>query len=115
MSGLINAVGQVLASPSFQQSAAKIVADEFMGLLKQGVEDRDAFIRASAEIATQALLDRAQGAIDEDDLAAVLNKQKAIAQIHANSSEIALRTRIQSVTMRLLDLATGTIASALKP
>ncbi|NUW57082.1 hypothetical protein HUZ95_17840 [Cronobacter turicensis] len=115
MSALLSAISQLLASPSFQKSAGKIVADEFMGLLKQGVGDRDAFIRTSAEIAAQALLDWAQGLIDEDDLAAVLNKQKAIAQIHANSSEIALRTRIQSVTMRLLDLATGSIASALKP
>ncbi|EOC0416832.1 hypothetical protein ACI0Z1_001354 [Cronobacter malonaticus] len=114
MSGLINAVGQALASPQFQKSVGKIVADEFLGLLKQGLNDRETFIKTSAEIAAQAVLDRSQGLISEEDIAALLNKQKAIAQIHANSSEIALRTRIQSVTMRLLDLATGTLASALK-
>ncbi|ALB56372.1 FIG00553991: hypothetical protein [Cronobacter universalis NCTC 9529] len=114
MSALLNAVSQLLASPTFQKSAAKIVANEFLSLLKQGLDDRDAFIKTSAEITAQALLDRAQGMIDEDDLAAVLNKQTAIAQIHANSSEIALRTRIQSVAMRLLELATGTIAPGLK-
>ncbi|ELY4597944.1 hypothetical protein SM003_000501 [Cronobacter malonaticus] len=114
MSTLINAVGQALASPQFQKSALKNVADEFLGLLKQGLNDRETFINTSAEIAAQAVLDRSQGLISEEDMAALLNKQKTIAQIHANSSEIALRTRIQSITMRLLDLAASAIASGLK-
>ncbi|EPN9528133.1 hypothetical protein ACT5AM_002823 [Cronobacter malonaticus] len=114
MNALLNAVGQALASPQFQKSAGKMIADEFLDLLKQGLNDRESFIKTSAEIAAQAVLNRSQGLISEEDMAALLNKQKTIAQIHVNSSEIALRTRIQSITMRLLDLAASAIASGLK-
>ncbi|EGT4438736.1 hypothetical protein AUM55_13840 [Cronobacter sakazakii] len=114
MSTLINAVSRLLASPQFQKQAGKIAVDECLGLLKQGLSDRETFIKTSAELTAQALLDRAQGLISEDDMTALLNKQKTIAQIHANSSEIALRARIQSLTIRLLDLVTGPLCRSIK-
>ncbi|EKY3163978.1 hypothetical protein RA973_000468 [Cronobacter sakazakii] len=113
MSTLINAVSQLLASPQFQKQAGKIAVDECLGLLKQGLSDRETFIKTSAELTAQALLDRAQGLISEDDMTALLNKQKTIARIHANSSEIALRAHIQFLTIRLLDLVTGTLSRSI--
>ncbi|EOC1567456.1 hypothetical protein QMS78_16085 [Cronobacter dublinensis] len=114
MSDLFNAVRQLLASPQFQKNASKIVAEEFLGLLKQGLNDEETFIKTTAEMTAQAVLNQAQGLITEEDMVALLNKQKTISQIHANSAQIALRARIQAVPLRLLDLATGTLAGTLK-
>lgn len=114
MPSLINNVSQMLASPQFTKQTATIVAEEFVGLLKQALNDSDTFINTSAKIAAQALLDRAQGELDEEDMTTLLNKQKTIARIHANSCEIALRTRIQTITMRLIELALNTVAPGLK-
>ncbi|EGT5711606.1 hypothetical protein AGJ35_11065 [Cronobacter dublinensis subsp. dublinensis] len=114
MSDLFNAVRQLLASPQFQKSAGKIVAEEFLGLLKQGLNDEETFIKTTAEMTAQAVLNQAQGLITEEDMTALLNKQKTIAQIHANSSEIALRTRIQTLTVRLIDIAIRSFSGAVK-
>ncbi|ALB68337.1 FIG00553991: hypothetical protein [Cronobacter dublinensis 1210] len=112
MSDLFNAVRQLLASPQFQKSAGKIVAEEFLGLLKEGLNDEETFIKTTAEMTAQAVLNQAQGLITEEDMTALLNKQKTIAQIHANSSEIALRTRIQTLTVRLIDIAIRSFSGA---
>ncbi|EQA3417829.1 hypothetical protein ACX1JO_001366 [Cronobacter dublinensis] len=114
MSDLFNAVRQLLASPQFQKSAGKIVAEEFFGLLKEGLNDEETFIKTTAEMTARAVLNQAQGLITEEDMAALLNKQKTIAQIHANSSEIALRTRIQTLTVRLIDIAIRSFSGAVK-
>ncbi|ELQ6124228.1 hypothetical protein R2255_001188 [Cronobacter dublinensis] len=114
MSDLLNAVRQLLASPQFQKSAGKIVAEEFLGLLKQGLNDEETFIKTTAEMTAQAVLNQAQGLITEEDMTALLNKQKTIAQIHANSSKIALRTRIQTLTVRLIDIAIRSFSGAVK-
>lgn len=45
-------------------------------------------------------------------MTALLNKQKTIAQIHANSSKIALRTRIQTLAVRLIDIAIRSFSGA---
>ncbi|EPX7408392.1 hypothetical protein ACW2AW_000853 [Cronobacter dublinensis] len=114
MSDLLNAVRQLLASPQFQKSAGKIVAEEFLGLLKQGLNDEETFIKTTAEMTAQAVLNQAQGLITEEDMTALPNKQKTIAQIHANSSKIALRTRIQTLTVRLIDIAIRSFSGAVK-
>ncbi|MGY5359835.1 hypothetical protein ACXFAT_18740 [Cronobacter dublinensis] len=114
MSDLFNAVRQLLASPQFQKSAGKIVAEEFFGLLKEGLNDEETFIKTTAEMTARAVLNQAQGLITEEDMAALLNKQKTIAQIHANSSKIALRTRIQTLTVRLIDIALRSFSGAVK-
>ncbi|EOC0208816.1 hypothetical protein ACOJCK_000476 [Cronobacter dublinensis] len=114
MSDLFNAVRQLLASPQFQKSAGKIVAEEFLGLLKQGLSDEETFIKTTAEMTAQAVLNQTQGLITEEDMTALLNKQKTIAQIHANSSKIALRTRIQTLTVRLIDIAIRSFSGAVK-
>ncbi|ALB64246.1 FIG00553991: hypothetical protein [Cronobacter condimenti 1330] len=114
MRHLFHIVNPLLSSAVFKKGAGNIGPEEFTALLKQSLDDREEFIRTSAAIVAQALIDQAQGKIDAEDIITLLNKQKTIAQIHANSSEIALRTRIQALTVRLLDIAIRSFSGVVK-
>jgi hypothetical protein len=63
------------------------------------------FIEESAKNAARWLLMRANKELSADEVSYLLKKQKKTAQIFAKTQEIIVRSRVQKLTYRLLDIA----------
>jgi len=100
---------------SIKDESLKEVKTEFKKLFKDALKDNVDFIKQTAAQIEQALSYRRQGLIGEDDVATLLKKQKKIAQIQANTSEIVVKTRIQKLVYRLLDIAIDVLLKAIVP
>lgn len=110
---ILTDISRILSSSSFRNEAGKILQDEFVSLLKSAAKDKNEFIKNSAHIIAQALLYKAQGYLNEKDVMTILRKQKKIAQIEANNAEVAVMSRIQKITYRLLDISIDFLVKAL--
>jgi len=110
---ILTDISRILSSSSFRNEAGKILQDEFVSLLKSAAKDKNEFIKNSAHIIAQALLYKAQGHLNEKDVMTILRKQKKIAQIEANNAEVAVMSRIQKITYRLLDISIDFLVKAL--
>lgn len=88
-------------------------ATEFVSLLKLALDDEDAGIRDAGELIAIALREKARGWLTQEDLIVLLEGQRDIARLRANNAEIALRNRIQSITVRLLDITLASLIAAL--
>ena len=96
-----------------QPASLGTAATEFFTLLDLATRDEDAGIRDAGTLIALALREKARGWLPQDDLIVLLEGQRDIARLRANNAEIALRSRIQSIVIRLLDLALATLIAAL--
>lgn len=100
---------------TIKAESLKAIKDEFKDLIDTAKKDKSDFIKTSVEQVKQALVYRAEGKLSPDDVATLLRKQKKIAQIEANNSQIQLLSRIQKITYRILDIAIDVLLKSIVP
>ena len=90
-------------------SACAINSAEWMPLLNKVLGE----VRDSAIFLLQALQQKAQGWLTEDDLRLLLEGQRDIARIRANNQSIARQAQLQSTLLRLFDITLLALAGRL--
>ncbi|KFC05353.1 putative inner membrane protein [Trabulsiella guamensis ATCC 49490] len=110
---ILNDLEAAFASPAFRQQAGEIVGGECLALFQQGLTDNDAFIRETCETLAEALRDRARGDLEEEDIRVMLVGMQEQLTIHMTNAQIAVRSRMQSIVERLLDLSLSVLVTAL--
>lgn len=103
----------LLTTATEQPAGLGAAATEFITLLHLATRDEDAGIRDAGTLIAQALREKARGWLTQEDLIMLLEGQRDIARLRANNAEIALRSRIQSIVIRLLDITLATLVAAL--
>ncbi len=94
-------------------SACAIDSAEWMPLLNRVLGDEQREVRDSAIFLLQALQQKAQGWLTEDDLRLLLEGQRDIARIRANSQSIARQAQLKATLLRLLDITLQALAGRL--
>lgn len=94
-------------------SALKEASDEFLKLYEDSKKDSLDFIKKSAERSAGWLVLQAQGKLTSEDVRALLKLQKKNAEIFTNTQQIKVRSRIQKLTYRLLDIAIDVLVAAI--
>lgn len=94
-------------------SACAIDSAEWMPLLNRVLGDEQREVRDSAIFLLQALQQKAQGWLTEDDLRLLLEGQRDIASIRANNQSIARQAQLQATLLRLLDITLLALAGRL--
>ncbi|WP_395521542.1 hypothetical protein [Klebsiella aerogenes] len=94
-------------------SACAINSAEWMPLLNKVLGDEQREVRDSAIFLLQALQQKAQGWLTEDDLRLLLEGQRDIARIRANNQSIARQAQLQSTLLRLFDITLLALAGRL--
>lgn len=103
-----------LLTPDAPQSAGLgAAAAEFITLLDTAMRDEDEGIREAGSLIALALREKERGWLTDDDLRVLLEGQRDIASLRANNAEITLRSRIQSVVIRLIDMTLASLIAAL--
>lgn len=108
-----DAIQTLLTASDIPLSGPGATATEFFTLLKCALGDEDAGIRDAGGLIAMALREKARGWLTQEDLIVLLEGQRDIARLRANNAEIALRNRIQSITIRLLDIILASLIAAL--
>lgn len=86
--------------------------NEFQRLLSQARQDDDPGIREASTFIARMLEEKARGWLDEEDIVILLEGQREMALLRANNAQIALRSRIQTTLIHLIDLALSTLLKA---
>ncbi|HBS5891610.1 TPA: hypothetical protein MAK96_003253 [Klebsiella aerogenes] len=94
-------------------SACAIDSAEWMPLLNRVLGDEQREVRDSAIFLLQALQQKAQGWLTEDDLRLLLEGQRHITRIRANNQSIARQAQLQATLLRLLDITLLALAGRL--
>ncbi|WP_213796585.1 hypothetical protein [Klebsiella aerogenes] len=94
-------------------SACAIDSAEWMPLLNRVLGDEQREVRDSAIFLLQALQQKAQGWLTEDDLRLLLEGQRDIARIRTNNQSIARQAQLQATLLRLLDITLLALAGRL--
>ncbi|EKQ6528858.1 hypothetical protein [Klebsiella aerogenes] len=94
-------------------SACAIDSAEWMPLLNRVLGDEQREVRDSAIFLLQALQQKAQGWLTEDDLRLLLEGQRDITRIRANNQSIARQAQLQATLLRLLDITLLALAGRL--
>lgn len=102
---LLEDLNILLAKSDTQQQMKTPVAAEFMTLMSLALRDEDDGIRSTGSLVAEALREKARGWLAQEDIVILLEGQRDIARIRANNAQIALRNRIQSIVIRMIDLA----------
>ena len=88
---------------------------EFLDLFGTAKKDSSEFIRYSAVQVQKALVYRAEGKLDDNDVITLLKKLKKMAQIEANNATLAVLSRIQKIVYRIIDIAIDVLVKAIVP
>ncbi len=94
-------------------SACAIESAEWLPLLNEVLSDDQREVRDSGAFLLQALQEKARGWLTEDDLRLLLEGQRDLARLRANSENIARQTRLQSTLLRLFDITLLALKGAL--
>ncbi|WP_336194570.1 hypothetical protein [Klebsiella aerogenes] len=94
-------------------SACAIDSAEWMPLLNRVLGDEQREVRDSAIFLLQALQQKAQGWLTEDDLRLLLEGQRDIARIRANNQSITRQAQLKATLLRLLDITLQALAGRL--
>ena len=94
-------------------SACAIDSAEWMPLLNRVLGDEQREVRDSAIFLLQALQQKAQGWLTEDDLRLLLEGQRDITRIRANNQSIARQAQLKATLLRLLDITLQALAGRL--
>ncbi|HBX2117862.1 hypothetical protein ACVEIO_022325 [Klebsiella aerogenes] len=94
-------------------SACAIDSAEWMPLLNRVLGDEQREVRDSAIFLLQALQQKAQGWLTEDDLRLLLEGQRDIARIRANNQSIVRQAQLKATLLRLLDITLLALAGRL--
>lgn len=94
-------------------SACAIDSAEWMPLLNRVLGDEQREVRDSGIFLLQALQQKAQGWLTEDDLRLLLEGQRDIVRIRANNQSIARQAQLQATLLRLFDITLLALAGRL--
>lgn len=101
------------SAPAFRQQAEADIGNECLALLKEGFADNNAFIRETCAQLAEAFRDKARGELEAADMEVMLIGLQEQLNIEITNAQIALRTRLQNIIERLLDLSLSVLLKAL--
>ncbi|KNC12986.1 membrane protein [Klebsiella sp. RIT-PI-d] len=110
---LADSLNTLLTPDAPQPAGFGAAAAEFITLLDTAMYDEDEGIRKAGSLIVLALREKERGWLTDDDLRVLLEGQRDIARLRANNAEIPLRSRIQSVVIRLIDITLASLIAAL--
>ncbi len=95
-----------------KEAAIKDVIDEFKALLKDAWKDETDFVKSTAKrLATWTVM-LANDELTQRQYERLLKDQKALAESHVNTLNIALRARVQKIAYRILDIGIDILGKA---
>lgn len=96
-----------------KEVSLQTVKEEFKQLLQDAFTDSSDFIKKTAErVATWTVL-LGSGQLNRGQYERLLKDQKSLAEQHVNTVQIAVRSRVQKIAYRLLDIAIDILSKAI--